>query len=87
MNGRNSIQKCERCGCVSYGMHNEVVKYCKYCKTNVGSVCWHTDEQDDCPNCGLTLDEIKRALMMEWIGCRAGYIFPRTEAPWEEREG
>lgn len=51
----HSVQKCDQCGTVSYDLHNEVVKYCRRCKGNVGHVCYHRalDVQGDCPDCGL----------------------------------
>lgn len=50
-----SVQKCDECGKISTGLHNQVVKFCKHCRKNVGSMCHHemTDGTIDCA-CGVT---------------------------------
>lgn len=51
-----SVQKCDECGYLSFELTNQVVKYCRRCKKNVGHICSHdsTDGTVDC-RCGVTV--------------------------------
>lgn len=50
-----SVQKCDKCGKVTFGHYNQVVKHCRECERNVGIICSHdeTDGTIDC-SCGVT---------------------------------
>lgn len=67
------VQRCDDCGQISFDLHNQIVKYCRHCKKNVGTVCHHcdTDGTVNCIQCGVTVSDFIQA-SREWIDAHDG---------------
>lgn len=74
----SSVQKCDKCGKISTGLHNQVVKYCKHCQHNVGSVCSH--EGTD----GTIACEVCKVLASDFIQAAREYIDDNDGAEVED---
>lgn len=67
------VQKCDSCGQISFDLHNQIVKFCRHCKKNVGTVCHHceTDGTVNCTHCGVTVSDFIQA-SRQWIDTHDG---------------